>query len=174
MGRIGRQKAIAPTLSPMRSLIPICALVGALAAPAAAPAAVHVYKVTGTVHAEGVPGTGTMSVKVVVKNGEPKRLRNLTYKNLPARCNVSDVPLQPQYVPAGALSGSGGANVGGGLEFDRSFRWVSYPSNPPRYVNMLGKVSGNGTRIFKGRIEVFNNTPGACQAAVGTFTARKK
>jgi hypothetical protein len=160
-------------ISTMKGLISVCALVGTLAAPAAAGAAVHVYRLTGTVHAEGVPGTGKMSVKVVVRNGEPKRLRNLTYRNLPARCNVSDTPLQPQYVPAGRVSGSGGANVGGGLEFDRSFRWVSYPSKPPRYVNMLGKVSGNGKRIFKGRIEVFNNTPGVCQAAVGTFTAKR-
>jgi len=154
-----------------RRLITPCVLAAALILPAAAPAKINRLK--GTVHAEGVPGTGIVRVHVKVgRNGAPKRVTKVVYKNLDARCNVGDLET-PVYQPAGEVSGNAGKNRGPGIEFDRSFRWVSYPKAASRYVNVLGKLNRRGTKIRKGRIEVGNNAPGACQLAVGTFTARK-
>lgn len=152
--------------------IAACALVAALVVPAAAAAKVN--KLKGTVHAVGVPGTGTVTVHVKVgAGGEPKKLTKVVYRNLDARCNVGDLET-PVYEPAGEVSGDAGTDVGAGIEFDRSFRWVSYPASPPRSVNVLGKLNRKGTRIKNGEIEVGNNAAGACQFAVGTFTAKKK
>ena len=109
---------------------------------------------------------------VVVRDGTPVRLKNLTFKNLPARCNVSETPLDPIYQPAGKLSGGGGKNSNGdGIEFGRALMWISYPGE--RQVLMNGRLSKSGKRISKGKLEVHNNQPGACQSAVGTFTATK-
>jgi hypothetical protein len=38
---------------------------------------------------------------------------------------------------------------------------------------MNGKLSKSGKRIRNGELQVHNNAPGACQSAVGTFTAEK-
>jgi hypothetical protein len=157
-----------------KRLIAASLLAAALLVPASAPAAQQVHKLTGTFHAEGVPGTGKVSIKVVVRNRKPVRVKNLTFKNLPARCNVSEVPLQPVYEPAGTLSGGAGANSNGdGIEFGRALQWISYPNNGARQVLMNGKLSKSGKRITKGKLEVHNNASGACQSAVGTFTAKK-
>ncbi|MEX2447321.1 MAG: hypothetical protein WD404_01085 [Solirubrobacterales bacterium] len=156
----------------MKRLAPACVLVAALVLPAAAPAKINVLK--GTVHAEGVPGTGTVRVHVKVgNNGKPRKVTRVIYRNLDARCNVGDFE-NPVYEPAGELSGNAGRNQGTGIEFDRSFRWVSYPQSPPRSVNVLGRLNRKGTRISGGKIEVGNNLPGACQLAKGTFTATRK
>jgi hypothetical protein len=161
-------------ISMAKRLIAFAVLACALAVPATSPAAIQVHKLTGTFHAEGVPGTGTVSVKVVVKNGRPVRIKNLTFKNLPARCNVSETPGSPIYEPAGILSGGAGANSNGdGIEFGRALQWISYPANGARQVLMNGKLSKSGKRISKGKLEVHNNAPGACQSAVGTFSAKK-
>ena len=60
-----------------------------LLVPASASAAVKVNTLSGVFKAGGVPGTGKVSLKVVVKNGDPVRVKNLVYKNLPARCSHS-------------------------------------------------------------------------------------
>jgi hypothetical protein len=166
------EKEVAEMISMTKRLSAVAVLLCALAIPATAPAAVH--KLKGTFHAEGVPGTGKVSIEVVVKKGKPVRIRNLTFKNLPARCNVSEVPLQPVYEPAGTLSGGAGKNSNGdGIEFGRALQWISYPNNGARQVLMNGKLSKSGKRITKGKLEVHNNASGACQSAVGTFTATK-
>lgn len=156
----------------MKRLIPSIALLAALALPATAMGGIQVHKLSGVFHAEGVPGTGTVSIKVVVKNGTPVRLKGLAFKNLPARCNVSEVPLQPVYEPAGKLSGSGGKIGNDGIEFGRKLSWISYTGNGARQVLMHGRLSKSGKRIFKGKLEVHNNR--ACQSAVGSFTAKKQ
>lgn len=155
-----------------KCLIPLCVALALCAAPMSANAATQVHKLTGTFDAEGVAGTGTMSIEVVVRNGTPVRIRNLSFKNLPARCNVSETPGSPSYEPAGKLSGSGGKNRNGsGIEFGRALQWIGYPGQ--RQVLMNGKLSKSGKRIQNGELQVHNNAPGACQSAVGTFTAKK-
>jgi hypothetical protein len=155
-----------------RRLIPLCMLVAVCVAPLPANAATQAHKLTGTFDAEGVPGTGTMSIEVVVRNGTPVRIRNLSFKNLPARCNVSETPGSPSYQPAGKLSGGGGKNSNGdGIEYGRALQWIAYPGK--RQVLMNGKLSKSGTSIKKGELQVHNNAPGSCQSAVGTFTAKK-
>jgi len=161
-------------VSVMKRLIPLAMLLVALALPPTAMGGIQVHKLTGVFHAEGVPGTGKVSIKVVVKNGTPVKLKALTFKNLPARCNESETPLQPSYVPAGKLSGGAGKNSNGdGIEFGRRLQWISYPGNGARQVLMHGRLSKSGKRIFKGKLEVHNNKPGACQSAVGSFSAKK-
>jgi hypothetical protein len=156
----------------LKHLIALFALVVLLVSPAGASAAVQVHKLTGTFKAEGVPGTGTVSIKVVVKDGTPVRITGLTFKNLPARCNVGELGA-PVYEPAGKLSGGGGKNSNGdGIEFGGALQWISYPGQGARQVLMNGKLSKSGKRISKGRLEVHNNKAG-CQTAVGTFTAQK-
>jgi len=146
-------------------------VIAALAVPASASAAVRVNTLSGVFKAEGVPGTGKVSLKVVVKNGEPVRVKNLVYKNLPARCNVSDEPLEPIYQPAGKMTG---ATVGSKqVEFAGLINWFSYPGKGARQVIVAGKLNSNGTRLKIGKLEVHNNSPGACQSAVGKFTAKK-
>lgn len=136
------------------------------------PGAVRVYRLTGTFQPEGLPGTGEVSIEVVVRKGRPVEIRNLTFKDLPARCNVSG-GLEPIYEPAGTLSGGAGKNTNGsGVEFGRLLQWISYPDNGARQVVLAGRVSKSGRRITEGRLQVFNNT--ACQAAVGTFTAEAR
>jgi hypothetical protein len=155
-----------------RLLIALCLLVALCVAATPANAATQVHKLSGVFHAEGVPGTGTMSIEVVVKNGTPVRIRNLAFKNLPARCNVSETPGSPSYEPAGKLSGGGGKNSNGdGIEYGRALQWIAYPGK--RQVLMNGKLSKAGTNIKKGELQVHNNASGACQSAVGRFTAKK-
>jgi len=102
-----------------------------------------------------------VKVKVVVRNGDPKRLKGLEFKNLDAFC---DDP------PAGELSGKAGKNQGPGVEFDNSVRWVSFPANPSRHVNLVGKLRRHGRKLT-GRLEVFSNT--ICANAEGRVTLRK-
>jgi len=94
----------------------------------------------------------------VVRNGQPQRLKGLTYRNLDSDC------------AAGELSGSGGKNQGPSVEFDNSFRWVSYPQAGARHVNMYGKVRRRGRRI-RATLEVFDNE-NLCDAK-GKVTLRK-
>lgn len=157
-------------ISMTKRLSAVAVVLCALIMPATSPAAVH--KLKGTFHAEGVPGTGSVSIEVVVKKGKPVRIRNLAFKNLPARCNVSEDPGSPVYEPAGTLSGSAGKNANGdGIEVGRLLQWFSYPG--ARMVSMNGRLSKSGKRISKGELQVHNNASGACQSAVGTFTAKK-
>ena len=155
-----------------RRSIPALLVIAALAAASSAAGAVQVHKLTGTFDAEGVPGTGSVSLKVIVRDGSPVRITGLSFKGLPARCNQSEDPSYPSYVPAGSLSGGGGKNSNGdGIEFGRRLMWVSYPAQ--RQVLMNGRLSKSGKRISGGKLEVHNNAPGACQSAVGKFTAKK-
>lgn len=162
---IGRSSFSAAALAALA-----CVLAGACAAPAAA----AVNRLTGTVQAVGVPGRGTVHIHVKLnRRGAPVRVTKVVYQGLDARCNVGE-PGSPAYEPAGELSGNAGRNIGPAVEFDRTFRWVSYPARQPRFVNVFGKLNRRGTRITRGRIDVAVNTPGACQTAVGTFTARRR
>jgi len=157
-------------ISTAKRLIWTGALVGALALPAAAVGKTNTL--TGSFAPEGVPGNGTVKVKVKAnRRNKPKKLKSIIYENLSARCNMGDFE-NPAYVPAGTLSGDAGPDQGSGLEFDRSFFWVSYPDNGARQVLANGKLNRRGTRVQDGRLEVHNNVAG-CQSAVGTFTAKK-
>lgn len=156
----------------LRRLAIVCVVAGSsLLVSATASAAVRVNTLTGTFKAEGVPGTGKVSLKVVVRNGDPVRVKNLVYKKLPARCNVSEVPLEPIYQPAGTLSG---ASVGSGkVEFAGLVNWFNYPGKGARQVILAGRLNSNGTKLTNGKLEVHNNSSGACQSAVGKFTAKR-
>jgi hypothetical protein len=143
-----------------------------LVLPAMASAGIQVHKLSGVFHGENVPGTGKVSIKVVVKDGKPVSVKELKYKNLPAGCNVSETPGSPIFEPAGTLSGDAGKNRNPpGIEVGRRLQWFSYPGNGARQVTMNGRLNKSGTKIFKGRLEVGNNQ--ACQGARGTFTAKK-
>ena len=136
-----------------------CALLAALALPGTALGAARTYTLKGKVEGDA---NSAVSVKVVVVSGKPRRLKGLTYRNLDANCDGS---------PTGELSGSAGRNVGpSGFEFDGSFRWVSYPANPSRNVNMFGKVRRRG-RLITATLEVFNND--FCSNAKGKVRLRK-
>lgn len=156
-----------------RALLLALAAVALLALPAAASAAVKVNTLTGTFKPESVAGKGTVIVKVVVKNGNPVRIKSVVFKNLPARCNVGETPGSPVYQPAGKMSGSGGKNLDDAIDFGRRVTWISYPSAGKRQVTMNGRLNKAGTVLFKGELQVHNNAPGACQSAVGKFTATR-
>jgi hypothetical protein len=153
--RHGRRRLAAPVLA--------AALAVALALPTGA--AAKVYTLNGKVKGDS---NSDVSVKVVVRNGEPQRLKGLTYRNLDATCNVDGTTT----VPAGELSGTGGKNVGPSVEVDNSFRWVSYPDDGARYVNMFGNLKKGG-RLIKATLEVYDNDPAVCAAAKGTVTLRQ-
>jgi len=102
-----------------------------------------------------------VKVRVVVRNRDPKRLKGLEFSNLDAFCDED---------PAGQLTGKAGKNLGPGVEFDNSVRWVSFPRNPSRQVNLVGKLRRHGKKLT-GRLEVFSNT--TCANAGGKVTLRK-
>ena len=130
-------------------------VIAGLALPAGASAARTTYTLKGKVDGDA---NSRVSVKVVVRNGQPQRLKGLTYRNLDSDC------------AAGELSGSGGKNLGASVEFNNSFRWVSYPQGGSRHVNMYGKVRRRGRRITA-TLEVFDNE-NLCDAK-GKVTLRK-
>lgn len=139
-------------------LAAVCLAVGLLAVPSTAAAGRVVHTLKG-----GIAGDANARVKmkVVVRNGDPRRVKGLSYRNLDADCNGT---------PAGQLSGSAGRNLGPGVEFDNSFRWVSFPANPPRQVNMVGKLKRRG-RKATGRLEVGSNE--SCANTDDRVTLRK-
>jgi hypothetical protein len=158
----------------VKRLFVISLLSGALVVPVTAEAATQVHRLTGKFHSETVPGTGKVSIKVIVKNGNPVALRELKFSNLPAACNKSEIPGAPSWEPAGTLSGGAGKNMNGdGIEFGRALFWAGFPQGGAREVLMNGKLSKSGKRINSGELQVNNNAPGACQSATGSFTARK-
>jgi hypothetical protein len=111
----------------------------------------------------------SISITVVTRGGDPKRVKRLRYRNLDTFCDLDDeVGFE---TPAGDRSGSAGRNIGPGIEFDNSFRWVSFPQVPPRQVNVVGKVKRRGKKVT-GTIEVLDNEVPVCQAE-GRFTASK-
>jgi hypothetical protein len=150
---------------PIRTLVVACVLVVALAVPALAPAAKKkTYSLSGPATGDA---NGKVSLKVVVKNGKPKKIKGLAYENLDAFCRVDESTM----VPAGEFTGSAGTNLNPpGIEPGRLMQWFSYPENPSRQVTMNGKVSANG-KTAKGTIGVFNNEE--CGAAEFDFTAKK-
>jgi hypothetical protein len=110
-----------------------------------------------------------VSMTVVTRRGDPKRVKRLRYRNLDTFCDLDDeVGFE---TPVGDRSGSAGRNIGPGVELDNSFRWVSFPEDPPRQVNVVGKVKRRGKKVT-GTIEVLDNEAPVCQAE-GRFTATK-
>jgi hypothetical protein len=151
--------------SPPIGIAAVFLLVVALALPAAATAAKKTFKLSGPVAGDA---NAEVEISVTVKNGKPKKVKKLSYENLDAYCDLDD---EVGYeTPDGERSGSAGVNVGPPVEADRSFRWVSFPEDPSRQVNVVGKVKRRGKKVT-GFLEVFfNETP--CKAE-GDFTATR-
>jgi hypothetical protein len=136
-----------------------CVAVAAVSTAAAARTEGAVHKLKGKMAGDA---NSAVSVKVVVRNGDPRRLKELEFKRLDAFCGDD---------PAGELSGKGGRNLGPGVEFDNSFNWFSFPQQPaPRQVNMFGKLRREGKKLG-GRLEVLSNS--TCANAQGRVTLRK-
>lgn len=143
----------------MKRLVLICcALMVAFALPGTALGATTTYTLKGKVEGDA---NSVVSVKVVVVNGKPRRLKGLAYRNLNASCDGS---------PTGEVSGFAGKNLGPSIELGGSFRWVSYPTDPSRFVNMFGTVRRRG-RLITATLEVFNND--ACSNAKGSVRLRR-
>jgi hypothetical protein len=145
----------------------VCALVGVLLLPATAVAGKEVRTLRG-----GLVGdeNSKLSLKVVMKNKKPKRVKGLKFENLDAYCRGAYV---------GELSGTGGKNLGFGPDpppLGWTFYWVSYPQDPPRMIEMYGKLlrKFNFNRA-KGTMAVYSNQEfDQCGAAQGEFRLRKK
>jgi hypothetical protein len=105
-----------------------------------------------------------VSVKVVLRNGKPKRLKGLTYKNLDAYCDPDGSlgPQDPQFVRE--VSGSAGTNRNPRIEVGGYFNWFSYPDNPSRQGTFAGRLR-NRARKAVGKIFVGNNE--SCENAQG-------
>jgi hypothetical protein len=147
---------------PLAVLIAIAAVVFA----GAAIAATKTHKLAGPVEGDA---NAKVKIQVVVKNGDPKRVKKLTYTNLDTFCdNDDEVGFE---TAVGDRSGSAGKNLGPKIEADKSFRWVSYPTDPDRTVNVVGKVKPSGKKA-SGLLEVFFNDFPACKAE-GEFKAVK-
>jgi hypothetical protein len=147
---------------PLAVLIAIAAVVFA----GAAIAATKTHKLAGPVAGDA---NAKVKIQVVVKNGEPRKVKKLTYKNLDTFCDHDDeVGFE---TAAGDRSGSAGKNLGPKIESDGSFRWVSYPTDPDRTVNVIGVVKQKGKKVG-GLLEVFFNDFPTCKAE-GEFGAIK-
>jgi hypothetical protein len=154
------------TTSSIKGPAAVCAITLALWLAITAIAGGATHKLDGKVNGDS---NGTVSLQVVVRDGKPKKVKKLEYENLDTFCDQDDaVGFE---TPVGDRSGKAGRNVGPSIEANRSFRWVSYPDDPPRQVNVVGKVKRRGTKV-EGKIEVFFNDFPACKAE-GTFTATK-
>lgn len=132
------------------------AMVGSLALAGTASGGKVVHKLSGPV--TGDPNA-KISIEVVVKNGEPKRIRNLKYKDLDAHCNVDGTTT----VPAGELSGNAGKNVNApGIELELAnywlFQWFSFPNDGAREVDAHGKIRSKGKKVV-GIIDVYQAEP---------------
>lgn len=154
----------------------VAGLVLGLVLAAGAEGAKTTHKLTGKMvdKANGsVDPNSKVSVKVVVKNGEPRRLKALRFDNLNGYCrDVADGPLYQ----TGEFSGVGGKNLSPRIENNGIFNWFSYPPdppNPPRRVEFFGKIKKQGKRI-DATLNVYNNASGQCSFALGTVALKKK
>jgi hypothetical protein len=141
-----------------------------LAVPASASAAKATHKLTGKMVDEANSTTDAnskVSVKVVVKNGEPKRLKALKFDNLNGYCR--DEMDGPLYF-VNEFSGRGGRNLNRRIEINNIFNWFSNPETPSRRVEFYGKIKNSGKRITA-TLNVFNNTE--CSFAKGKVTLTK-
>ena len=155
-----------------RKLVPPAAIALLLVLTLAAPAVsgkgknAKVHELSGKIAGDA---NAKVSLEVVVRNREPRKVRNLVYKNIDTFCDQdAEVGFE---TPVGDRSGKGGKNLGPRVEFDNSFRWVSNPDNPSRTINIVGKVKRRGKKVT-GLLEVYFNDFPACKAE-GNFVATK-
>jgi hypothetical protein len=149
----------------------VCALVGVLLLPATAVAGKEVRTLRGKLVGDE---NSRVSLKVVLKNKKPKRVKGLRFENLNAYCSL----LGGAYV--GELSGTGGVTAPGDFEVDPpplgwTFTWFSYPQNPSRMIEMNGKLlrKFNFNRA-RGTMAVYSNEEfNQCGVAKGTFRVKK-
>jgi hypothetical protein len=113
-----------------------------------------------------------VTLKIVVKNGEPKKVKGLTYANFDAYCDADGSlgPAPPHYV--GEITGSAGKNVGTKIYPDGDFYWVSYPDDGARMVEGWGTVKKGGKKVV-GDIAVYNNDLDQCETAKGKYKVSK-
>jgi len=138
-----------------------------LAVIVAAPGVAAAAKVTHTLEGAMVgDANSSVKLKVVVKNGEPSKVKALTYENLDAFCNEDGTTI----TPAGELSGNAGKALNRRVEFDNSFNWFSNPADPSRRVELFGKLKQKGKKAV-GTIGVFAND--TCAAAKGQVKLAK-
>jgi hypothetical protein len=152
----------------------VCVLALAiLAVPASAGAATVTHTLSGKMVDEATSETDANSkvtVKVVVRNGKPVRLKALAFRRLNGYCR--DEAGDPLYF-VGQFGGVGGRNRNPRIEVGNLFNWFSYPSNPPRRVEFFGKIRNRGQRIVA-NLNVYNNTPGQCSFAKGRVRLTKQ
>ncbi len=139
----------------------VCGLVGALLAPGTAGAGTTVRTLKGKVVGDA---NSEVTLKVVLRNGKPTRLRALTYKNLDAYCDPDGSlgPEAPQFVRE--VSGNAGRNRNPRIEVGGYFNWFSYPETPSRQVTFAGRLRKRATKAI-GRLFVGNNE--SCENAQG-------
>jgi hypothetical protein len=146
------------------------ALLGALLVPATASGALKFRTLKGSVVGDQ---NSFVSLQVGFKNGKPKRVRGLVYRNLDTYCDP-DGSLGPEAPePVGEVSGRGGQNRGPSVEYNWTFYWVSYPNEPSRMIEMNGKLLRrfNFNRAV-GTMAIHHNE-GPCQTATGRFRLKK-
>jgi len=139
----------------------VLALVAALALPAAALGKTH--KLSGTV---GGDPASTVSMKVVVKKGNPKKVKAFAWSGLNGFCSG---------VPAGEQSGTTGLKTSAFPSPFRVFGSYDGAGGPGDVVDISGTVKKKGKKVVDGLIVVSFND-GFCSAPPlpsRSFTATK-
>lgn len=141
----------------MKLLISLCALVGVLAGPSASEG--KTYRLKGTV---GGDSNGTVSMRVVVKKGEPRVVKAFAWQGLDGFCDDTFAGEQ-----SGSLSRSARVLFRGNFRMATSFA--------DKAISITGVVRNKGRKV-RGTIELYFNN-GFCNAPpLGrrTFTATRQ
>ena len=156
-------------ISTMKRLIPACALVGALVLAPVADAGkkkTKTHKLTGSVVGDA---NSKLTMKVKVRKGDPKKIKDFTWENLDGYCDGTFVGEQ-----SGSYSGS--APILGVGDF-LAFGPYDQSSAPEEVAQIHGFVKKKGKKVTNGIIAVYFNfgstTCGAPPLEARDFTASK-
>jgi hypothetical protein len=149
------------TILTLKRSIPALALVGALVVPATAAGKTH--KLSGPVEGDA---NATVSMKVVVKKGKPKKVKGFAWQGLDGFCDDTF---------AGEQTGTTSLKTGPFPSPFRIFGPYDQATSPGDVVDISGTVKQKGKKVIDGLIAVsFNN--GFCTAPPlerRSFTATK-
>jgi len=158
----------------MKCLIPVCALIGGLALAPAADAGkkTKTHKLSGSV--EGDPNS-RVSMKVKVKKGTPKKVKDFAWENLDGYCDLDDTVGAETFV--GEQSGSLSTSVSAFPSPFRVFAPYDQATAPEEVADISGTVKKKGKKVDQGLIAIaFNHGSTTCTAPrLGSrdFTASK-